>query len=351
MDKRPLIYVMLSAALFGISTPVAKLLVEDMPPVALAGLLYLGAFLGLSVYLVLRRASGSNEARNTVPLERRDLPWLAGAILAGGIVAPIALMTGLTVVSGFAASLLQNLEGVATAIIAVVIFKEYAGPRLWLALLFMTAAGVLLSLDLSQGTISLAGPLLIALAMVCWGIDNNLTQHISGKDPTQIARLKGVIAGTTSLGLAILLGLRIPLDATIFYALVLGSLSYGISLVLFIRALDGLGSSRTGTFFSLGPFVGAVVSIPLLGESVTVPLLIATGLMALGVWMMLTERHQHVHRHERTTHAHLHEDDIHHRHVHPEGQQGSHIHEHTHEPMVHSHVHWPDQYHRHEHKH
>jgi len=349
MDRRPLLYVMLSAALFGISPTIAKLLVVDIPPVALAGFLYLGAFIGLFLFNAFRKATTTKPIQKAPPLEKKDLPWLAGAILAGGIIAPIALLTGLTMVSGYATSLLLNLEGVATAIIAVLVFNEFAGRRLWIALLFMTLAGVLLAWTPGQGTIDLAGLLLIVLAMVSWGIDNNLTQRISNKDPTQIAQLKGIIAGTTSLSLAILMGLQIPLDATILFALILGAFSYGLSLVLFIKALEGLGSSRTSAFFSFGPFIGAVASILVLGESITWLMLMAAALMLAGVWMLLTERHGHMHRHERTAHEHMHEPEPHHLHAHPEGQEGPHSHEHIHDEMVHSHVHWPDQYHRHEH--
>ena len=349
MDKKPLVYVMLSAALFGISPPVAKLLVTDMPPVALAGFLYLGAFIGLSLFRMLKKATFSNKSFREPPLEKHDLPWLSGAIIAGGVLAPIALMTGLTMVSGYATSLLLNLEGVATAIIAVLAFNEYAGRRLWLALLFMTFAGVLLSWSPDQGTINLTGVFLIVLAMVCWGIDNNLTQRISNKEPTQIAQLKGIIAGATSLSLAVLLGSQIPIDATVGFALILGAFSYGLSLVLFIKALEVLGSSRTGAFFSFGPFIGAIASILVLGESITWLMLMAAALMVAGVWLMLSERHGHLHRHEGITHTHIHEPDHHHDHVHPEGQEGQHSHEHVHEEMIHSHVHWPNQHHRHDH--
>jgi len=350
MDKKPLFCIILSAALFGISTPISKLLVDDIPPLALAGFLYLGAFLGLFIYAIILRMRGPRKYEREPSLERRDLPWLAGAILSGGVIAPVALMQGLTLVSGFASSLLLNLEGVATAIIAVAVFKEHAGRRIWFALLFMTLAGVSLSWDPGQGELDPGGPLLIVLAMICWGVDNNLTQHISNKDPTQIVQLKGIVAGTTSLSLAALLGLQVSLDVSILFALFLGSLSYGLSLILFIKALEGLGSSRTGSFFSFGPFIGAVVSILLLGEIITWPLMAATFLMLLGVWMMITEHHSHMHRHEHLVHTHTHELDMHHQHVHPDGQHGPHAHEHTHEPMTHSHAHWPDQHHRHEHR-
>lgn len=348
MDKRPFVYVLLSAILFGISPPLAKLLVADMPSVTLAGMLYLGAFFGLTVLIAFGRLT--SKAAPTTPLDRKDLPWLAGAIAAGGVFAPIALMTGLTMMSGFATSLLLNLEGVATAVIAVVVFREYAGKRLWIALLLMTLAGIFLSWDPAQGELDLLGPLLVVAAMVGWGVDNNLTQRISGKDPRRIAQLKGLIAGSASLGLAFLLGLEIPLDAAVIYALVLGSLSYGLSLVLFIRALDGLGSSRTGTFFSVGPFAGALASVLVLGEVVTWPFALATLLMALGVYIVVTERHAHLHRHERVVHSHSHEADVHHAHAHPEEQPGPHSHEHEHDAIVHSHGHWPDQHHRHDHR-
>jgi len=306
MKKKPLMYVIISAALFGISTPLAKVLVADIQPVALAGLLYFGAFLGLLLLGMTKKMVPSTKVIVSTPLERRDLPWLGGAILAGGIIAPIALMTGLTMVSGFASSLLLNLEGVATAIIAVFIFKEYAGRRIWLALVIMTLAGVSLSWNTSRGELNLAGPILIVFAMTCWGIDNNLTKKISNKDPVQIALIKGMIAGTVLLLLAFILGIRIPLDSTMIYALILGSLSYGVSIVLFIKGLEGIGACRTGAFYSFGPFVGAIVSILVLGETVSWALLIATLLMVAGVWIMVTDKHGYLYKHTSIMHKHAH---------------------------------------------
>lgn len=306
MNKKPLMYVIISAALFGISTPLAKVLVADIQPVALAGLLYFGAFLGLLLLGMTKKMVPSTKVIVSTPLERRDLPWLGGAILAGGIIAPIALMTGLTMVSGFASSLLLNLEGVATAIIAVFIFKEYAGRRIWLALVIMTLAGVSLSWNTSRGELNLAGPILIVFAMTCWGIDNNLTKKISNKDPVQIALIKGMIAGTVLLLLAFILGIRIPLDSTMIYALILGSLSYGVSIVLFIKGLEGIGACRTGAFYSFGPFVGAIVSILVLGETVSWALLIATLLMVAGVWIMVTDKHGYLYKHTSIMHKHAH---------------------------------------------
>jgi drug/metabolite transporter (DMT)-like permease len=348
-DKAPLLYIVLSASLFGISPPLSKLLINDIPPIALAGLLYLGAFAGLSLYTTVisnKKTDGNNASK----LDRKDYIWLSGAVLSGGILAPILMLMGLNLISGFSASLLLNLEGLATAVIAVFIFKENSGKHLWLALLCMTAAGALLTWDPSQSKFSIEGPLLIILAMVCWGTDNNLTCKISDKDPIQIAKIKGFVSGIISLSLALILGKKILLNETIFYALLLGSFSYGISLVFFIKALKGLGSSRTGLFFNLGPFIGAIASLIILKEWIGWLMFPAAGLMALGVWLISNEKHSHEHEHKTIIHTHSHKhNDMHHLHEHSGTYTEPHSHEHKHPELIHSHVHWPDTHHRHEH--
>jgi len=349
VNKQPLIYIILSAALFGISPPIAKLLVKNIPPVALAGFLYLGAFLGLSSYSIVRKVV-STQSMRSAGLTRKDLPWLFGAILSGGVIAPICLMFGLSRISGFTTSLLLNLEGVFTAVIAVMFFKENAGKRLWLALTCMTLAGVFLTWDSSQGKFSLAGPLLVTLSMVCWGIDNNLTRNISTSNPIQIACVKGFVSGLASLSLAYAFGMGVGWNLSILYALILGSFSYGISLVFFIKALEGLGSFRTGVFFSLAPFIGAGVSLVLLREWIGWVMFPATILTAAGVWLITTEKHSHRHAHQEMVHNHLHDhEDMHHDHEHEVVIEGPHAHEHRHPEMVHTHAHWPDSHHRHEH--
>lgn len=346
----PIVFAILAATLFGLSTPFAKLLVSSIPPVALAGLLYLGAFIGLGLYVVLRRIAYGPRLTSTSALKRSDWPWLAGAVLSGGILAPVSLMIGLTLISGFSASLLLNMEGVATAIIAAMLFKENLGRRLVVAIVCVTAAGVLLSWDPSQGTWNLLGFLLLIIAGFGWGLDNNLTRNICSRDPVQIALVKGGLAGSASLAIAIFIGSTITMDAQIVWALVLGALSYGASLVFFVMALQGLGASRTGVFFSIGPFVGAVVSILLLREWLGWVVLPAFALMTLGVLVLVYERHSHRHGHEEITHTHIHtHGDRYHDHRHSGPYREPHSHEHTHKEVVHDHAHWPDIHHRHSH--
>ncbi|MFA5033546.1 MAG: DMT family transporter [bacterium] len=351
MDKKFLSAIIVSASLFGISAPVAKLLVRDIPPIALAGLLYLGTFIGLSIYFLVRKLITNNSYKREAPLEKKDFIWLAGATLAGGIIAPISMMTGLTFISGFSASLLLNLEGLATAIIAVLFFGENAGKRLWMALICMTIAGVFISWQPTLGNFNVLGPLLIVVAMICWGIDNNLTRNISDKDPIQIAIIKGFVAGIVSLSLGMALGWRMSFNSGILFALLLGALSYGISLVLFIYALKGLGASRTGLFFSFAPFIGAVVSLIILKEWIGWVMFPAIVFMIIGIWLISSEKHLHLHKHKSTIHTHSHtHTDGHHLHNHPETFSGQHIHQHTHNDMIHAHPHLPDTHHRHKHE-
>jgi len=350
LQKRPLFYVVFSAVLFGISTPLSKLLIRDISPVGLAGLLYLGAFLGLTVYSIGKKVFGKKNDAQDPPLNKRDIGWLAGAIIAGGILAPICLLLGLSKISGYSASLLLNLEGVATAMIAVLIFKENAGRIIWLALASMTLAGVLLSWQPGQGRFALSGSLLILASIICWGIDNNLTRNISDKNPIQIAKIKGIVAGSFSILLALALRMKVPVDMTLFWGLLLGALSYGLSLVLYIKALGGLGAFRAGAFFSFAPFIGALASLLILRESVGWVLIPGTIFMILGVVLVINEKHEHHHRHEKSTHTHAHEhSDGHHGHDHAGDIREPHSHEHTHEETRHIHGHWPDIHHRHGH--
>lgn len=338
---------LLSAVLFGASTPLAKMLLGNVSPWAMAGLLYLGAGLGLAAVHLSRNALRLPAIE--APLRRSDLPWLAAVITAGGIVGPLFLMFGLARTDAAGASLLLNLEGLATMGIAWLVFRENVDRRLLFGAFAILVGAALLSW---QGRASLDwGAVLIAGACLSWGIDNNLTRKLSSADPVQIAMLKGLIAGTVNVALAVAQGAVLPSAGTILAAGVVGFFGYGISLALFVLGLRHLGTARTGAYFSLAPFIGALLSLALLDEPVTVRLLTAGGLMAIGLWLHLTERHEHEHRHEAMEHEHRHTHDEHHQHAHgPDVAIGEpHSHWHRHEPLVHRHPHYPDLHHRHSH--
>ncbi|MFH1283832.1 MAG: DMT family transporter [bacterium] len=342
-----LVYIAISAILFGASSPIAKILVSGSSPVALAGLLYIGAFAGLQFYSFIH---SNLRAKQSLSLQGKDLLWLAGAVITGGILAPISLMMGLNFISGFTVSLLLNLEGTATALIAILLFKENAGRRLWISLGCMTIAGIFLTWDPAQGKFNLIGPVLVLFAMICWGFDNNLTRHIADKDPVQIAKIKGLSAGSISLLIAFMIGIKPMSFATISAMLAVGAFSYGISLVFFIKALKGLGAARTGAFFSIAPFLGAFISLVFLKEWIGWVMFPALFFMILGVWLLFNEKHTHQHHHKTLTHSHEHtHEDTHHAHEHEQRFTKPHMHEHTHAETYHAHVHWPDMHHRHEH--
>lgn len=340
-------HALLAAALFGASTPFAKLLLGEVAPVLLAGLLYLGSGIGLILFRLVRdrgwRASG------LVPAE---WPWLLGAILFGGVLGPVALMFGLSTTGASTASLLLNLEAVLTALIAWVVFRENADRRIVLGMVLIVGGGVVLSWPGADGAgANGLGVLAIALACLCWAIDNNLTRKVSAADALFIAGAKGLIAGTVNCVLAITIGAALPDATMVLTVMTVGLAGYGFSLVLFVLALRGLGTARTGAYFSTAPFIGAAVALGVLGEPAHPALWLAAGLMGAGVWLHLTEHHEHEHAHEAIEHRHAHTHDDHHQHPHAdEWHEGDvHDHWHRHAPMVHKHPHFPDIHHRHRH--
>jgi drug/metabolite transporter (DMT)-like permease len=347
MQRTGIVKALLAAVLFGLSTPLAKGLLAGTSPQLIAGLLYLGSGLGLGALWVLHEWRTRTEA----PLTRRDAPWLAGAIAAGGVLGPLLLLTGLAQTPASSASLLLNLEGVFTALIAWFVFRENVDRRIALGMSVIVLGGVLLSWHGQLAWGSLIGPLAIVGATLAWGIDNNLTQRVSASDPVQITALKGLVAGSVNTGIALWAGSAWPAALHIAGALALGLVSYGVSLVLYVRALRDLGAARTGAYFALAPFIGAAVSLMLWREPLTPVLLAAAVLMALGLWLHLSERHEHWHVHEPVTHTHAHVHDAHHQHAHSPGTPPGepHTHEHTHAPLEHSHPHYPDIHHRHGH--
>jgi drug/metabolite transporter (DMT)-like permease len=335
-----------AALLFGASTPLAKLALSSADPLLVAGLLYLGSGIGLSVVRSIR----SGQTTET-PLSLADLPWLAGAILAGGVVGPALLLLGLMNTSASAASLLLNLEAVATAVIAWIVLRENVDKRVGAGFALILLGGVFLSLP-PEGDFALSnGALLIAAACLFWGIDNNLTRKISGSDPSQIAMWKGLVAGAVNTGLALAIGAKLPALGTILAVAAIGFFGYGVSLVLFVRALRHLGTARTGAYFATAPFVGTALAFAM-GQGRLDWVFCAAGiLMSIGVWLHVTERHEHVHFHEPLKHEHLHYHDEHHQHEHspadPPGEP--HAHWHRHARLTHSHPHYPDIHHRHKH--
>lgn len=334
---------MLAAALFGAGTPLAKVLLAGISPWMLAGLLYLGSGLGLATLRLMRQAPPAH-------LQAGEWSWLAGAVMMGGVVGPVLLMFGLTAMPASGAALLLNAEGVFTALLAWFVFRENFDLRIALGMLTIVAGAVVLSWP-GQAKFGALWPALAVLgACLAWGVDNNLTRKVFLADATWVAMVKGLAAGSMNLTIALTLGAPLPSMGVLAGAAILGFLSYGISLALFVVALRHLGTARTGAYFSVAPFFGAVLAVLILDEPVTSTLLVAGGLMGLGVWLHIIERHVHTHGHLPLEHEHEHEHDVHHYH-HPLGDPAPvrHTHRHRHDPMTHSHEHYPDEHHRHSH--
>ncbi len=336
-------YALASAALFGISAPVAKVLLGEISPWLLAGLLYLGSGLGLALVRLVRR---SNEAG----LSRRDLPWFGAAVLSGGVIGPVLLVFGLAQSSASEASLLLNHESVLTLAIAWIVFKENVDRRLLIGAVAIVAGALVLSWP-DEATVGLSwGPVLIAGACLAWAIDNNFTRKVSAADPMQIAMAKGLVAGIANVGIALALGASLPSALPLAGAGLLGFFSYGVSLTLFVLALRHLGTARTGAYYALAPFIGAAIAIVFLGEPIGLPFVAGGVLMAIGLWLHLTERHQHEHVHDPMEHEHVHVHDAHHQHDHAPGTPPEpHVHAHRHARLIHRHPHYPDLHHRHSH--
>ena len=345
MFRGPL-YGLLAALLFGASTPFAKLLVGHVEPLMLAALLYLGSGIGLASLRLLLRGRSTE-----VPLKRSDWPWLAGAVVSGGVVGPVLLMLGLLATPASAASLLLNLEGVLTAAIAWFVFKENYDRRILAGMGLIVAGGVLLSWSEWPQTSAPWGMFAIMGACACWAIDNNLSRKVAASDAMQIASIKGLAAGSVNMVIALTLGYSLPLAGGIASAATLGFVGYGLSLVFFVLSLRHVGTARTGGYFAIAPFAGALISLIVLGEAVGSYFWWAALLMALGVGLHLLERHQHVHTHDPAIHEHGHSHDAHHQHAHDSDWDGHepHVHAHEHLSLTHSHAHFPDIHHEHSH--
>lgn len=336
-----------AAALFGASTPLAKQFVGDLSALLLAGLLYLGSGIGLTAVRLIR-----DRGWKSPQLRSLDWPPLLAAIFFGGIVGPVLLMFGLARAAASTASLLLNLEAVLTALLAWVVFRENADRRIVLGMVLIVAGGVALSWPSStQEQRGWLGPAAIAAACLCWAIDNNLTRKVSAGDALFLGALKGLVAGMVNTTLSLLVGAPPGTWLSTPLVMLLGFFGYGVSLVLFVLALRGLGAARTGAYFSTAPFIGAALAIIVFNDPVTPVFWLAAALMGVGVWLHLTERHQHEHAHLPIEHAHPHVHDEHHRHAHDFSWDGRepHTHPHRHDPIAHAHPHFPDIHHRHQH--
>jgi drug/metabolite transporter (DMT)-like permease len=345
MQRRGALSGLLAAALFGLSAPLCKRLLSEVTPLVLAGLLYLGAAVGLSVYRRLWPSAG--EAR----LQKSDVPTLGAVIALGGVLGPVLMLVGLSRVTALSGSLLLNLEAPATILVAALAFREHLGRVVLLASMLIVGGAALLKLQAGQAGADLWGMACIAAACVSWAFDNNLTQRLTLRDPFAVVRYKASFAGVFNLALGLALGGKLPPAPVIGAAMLLGSLSYGASVVLDAYALRLVGAAREAAYFATAPFVGALAAAGFLGERLGASDGMAMVLMAMGVALLLRERHGHPHAHESMEHSHGHVHDEHHQHDHassdPPGEP--HAHHHRHAPLVHDHPHVPDAHHRHDH--
>jgi drug/metabolite transporter (DMT)-like permease len=341
--RRGLLLGLGAAVSFGISAPFAKRLLDDFRPEMLAGVLYLGAFLALAV---LGRRS-EREAR----LRRADAPRMALMIFAGGVLAPVLLLLGLDRVTGVAGSLLLNLEGPFTIVLGVMLFREHLPRPALVGAVVIFAGAFALGVGTGDASADWVGIVLIAAACAAWALDNNLTQSLTLRDPRSIVLVKTGVAGTVNLALALILGERFPEITIVAAALLLGAVSYGLSVYLDALALRALGAAREAAIFAVAPFVGAVLAPFVLPESFGINDIVAGVLMVLGVFLLIRDRHEHRHMHEPLDHDHAHTHDEHHQHAHdePVAPGTTHSHPHHHDVLDHAHPHVSDLHHRHPH--
>jgi len=345
------LYALAAAALFGAATPVSKIMLAGVKPFMLASLCYFGSGLALASWKFFSGAVRGPGAAREPALAVKDWPYISGFILAGGVLAPVMLFKGLLLTTSSGASILLNLELIFTSLVAWIVFKEHTGARFWTAAALIVSGAALLSVDFYNFSFSFEnGSILVALSAFFWGIDNNFTAKLSVKDPVAIALIKGLAGGSINLALAFWAGELVWSPALWLPGLALGAVSYGVSLVFFIMAMRGLGAARSGAVFGAYPFFGALLSVVFLKEPLTAPLISAFIVMAVGFYLVVSERHAHEHRHEELIHDHLHaHDDSHHTHWHIMESEAGHTHPHAHAPERHSHEHLPDTHHKHKH--
>ena len=347
---RPYALALAAAGFFGASFPLSKLLLRDIGPVGLAGLLYLGCGLGVGA---LRLILHGRSARREATLKKSDLGWLGGVVIAGGVAGPILLLLGLTRTSAHVSALLANTETIFTMALAVLFFGDFLLRReaLGAAAIFAGATLVAWAGATQGGAHSWHGPLLLLGAGLAWGLDNNFSQRVSAKDPLQITAIKGIVAGVVNLALASATeGLPRMSPAVLASAFAVGFVCYGLSVVLFMTALRHLGAARTSALFATTPGFAIALSWTLLGEVPSLWTAAGGLLMIPGAWLLIRVDHAHTHRHEAMEHDHLHVHDEHHVHEHSGNEVPEpHSHPHRHDNLEHAHPHVADLHHRHSH--
>lgn len=341
---RSVVFAILAALLFGLNAPFSKLLLDEMSPLYLAAFLYLGAGLGMLVLVLLNR---KKLAQKEAPLTKKELPSVILMILLD-IAAPIFLMLGISQTNSATAALLGNFEIVATALIAMIFFKEAIGKRLTIAIIFITVSSMILTLGDGGDLQVSSGAVYVLLACICWGFENNCTRNLSHKDPAQVVVLKGFGSGTGALIIALIWGSFSGRAVEMLLSMLLGFVAYGLSILFYVKAQRGLGAARTSAYYAAAPFMGVVISWLIFGTGLNLAFGLALILMLIGTYFTVSEDHGHVHSHHALTHDHQHShDDGHHDHGHKE--QTAHSHSHSHEQVNHAHSHLPDIHHRHQH--
>lgn len=337
-----IILALISASLFGITTPVNKYLLSDINPFLLAGLLYLGASIGLFPVILARR-----ELPYLLKLNRSNKIRLAGSIILGGILGPILILYGLKFASASSVSLWLNLELAATTVLGYLFFKDFLGMKGWLGVFFALISGLILTLN--EGHSGIISAVLVGTACVCWGFDNHFTALIDGISAIQSTFIKGLFAGILNTTAGFIIFESSISKEFILYALLLGSFSYGLSIVLYIISAQKLGAIRSQIIFSSAPFFGVFFSMIFLSESISHLQIVSFLLFVFSIMFFMFEKHEHPHHHHEVEHTHIHRhDDMHHGHHHDE-ETTYHEHMHLHESDEHAHPHWPDMHHRHKH--
>ena len=281
--NKAIFYAILAAALYALNAPVSKLMLKNVPPTMMAGFLYLGAGLGMALMGLVRRRTGLS--KQEMHLTRKDLPFTLGMVVLD-IAAPIFLMIGLSRTTSANASLLNNFEIVATSLIALLIFKEKIGRRLWIAIGLITLSSILLSVEDAGSFRFSVGSLFVLLACVCWGLENNCTRNLSHSDPLEIVVIKGFGSGIGSVIIGRVVGEALPLWGDILRILLLGFVAYGLSIYFYVYAQRELGAAKTSAYYAIAPFIGVLLSFIMFREIPGALFFIALAIMVAGTWMV-----------------------------------------------------------------